>query len=457
MLNLRKEIFGLRGNKSRLIARRAISLLSCVMLVILTACQIFPALEQIPVRVSTETPSVVQTPSQITPTVGEPSTPTDASPGPVTLRVWLPAQFDPSTGTPAGELFSARLDEFMDQNADVHIEVRLKALDGPGGLLESLAAASAAAPMALPDLIALPRPLLESAALKGLLFPYDGISEVMGDDSWYDYARQLARIQESIFGLPFAGDAQVLAYRPVAMEVPPRDWESALSLGNPVAYPAADIKALFTLNQYQAFGGAVWDQDGRPMLDEAILVQVLSIYQKASQAGVMPVWLTQLETDEQVWQALAEEQAVAAVVWASNYLSQSDDLNFETMISTPITRNGDVHSMATGWVWALASPDVARRQLSAQLAEFLVEAQFLSEWNNAAGYLPPHIDSLAEWGDEELRTLVGRISMTAQLVPSEDLLASLGPALEEAVVLVLKQQADPQTAAQAAAERVSQP
>jgi ABC-type glycerol-3-phosphate transport system substrate-binding protein len=113
--------------------------------------------------------------------------------------------------------------------------------------------------------------------------------------------------------------------------------------------------------------------------------------------------------------------------------------------------------LATGWVWALASPDPNRRALATELAQFLVDKQFLGEWNDAAGYLPPHIDSLAIWGDEELRPLIGRISMTAQLVPSEDLLASLGPALENAVVLVIKQQSDPQTAAELAVEQVNQP
>jgi ABC-type glycerol-3-phosphate transport system substrate-binding protein len=370
--------------------------------------------------------------------------------------VWLPAQFDPSAGTPAGDILFARLREFTSQNPRT-IEVRLKAMDGEGGLLESLAAANAAAPLALPDLVALPRPLLESAALKGLLHPYDGLSEVMDNNGWYDYARQLAYLQESVFGLPFAGDALVLVYRPAVIDVPPQNWESALGFGNPLAFSAADPQALFTINQYEAAGGAVWDDQGRPMLDEVTLTKVLAFYQQASQAGVMPIWLTQLETNEQVWQAFAEGQAPMAIAWASYYFNGSPALTFETMIAPQITTDGNVYSLATGWVWALASPDPARRQLAAQLAEFLVDINFLGKWNTAAGYLPPHSDSLAEWGDEQMRSLVGQISLTAQLIPSEDLLSSLGPALENAVVLVLKQQADPQTAAKIATERVNQP
>ena len=417
----------------------------------------FPALQKTPAVQSTETPASNPSFPQTSPTPEGPVAATDSSPDHVTLRIWLPVQFDPSAGTPAGDLLFSRLNEFMNQNPGVKIEVRLKALEGTGGLLESLAAANAAAPLALPDLIALPRPMLESAALKGLLHPYEGMGELLDDEGWYDYARQLAYLQKSVFGLPFAGDALVLVYRPVAIDVPPRDWESVLGFGSPLAFSAADPQAIFTINQYQAAGGAIRDEQGRPVLDEITLTEVLTFYQQASLAGVMPVWLTQLEAEEQVWQAFAEEQAPMAVVWASNYFNQSSSLAFDTTIAPQITTDGSVYTLATGWVWALASPDPVRQSLASLLAQFLVDKQFLGEWNGAAGYFPPHADSLAAWGNEEMRPLVGRISATAQLIPSEDLLSSLGPTLEEMVVLVLKQQADPLMAAKSAAERINQP
>jgi hypothetical protein len=50
-----------------------------------------------------------------------------------------------------------------------------------------------------------------------------------------------------------------------------------------------------------------------------------------------------------------------------------------------------------------------------------------------------------------------QISYSAWLMPSEDLVASIGPALEGAVVNVLKAQSEPQTAAQAVVDQVNQP
>ena len=87
------------------------------------------------------------------------------------VRIWLPPEFDPQGNSPASSLLKARLDEFASENPDVRLEVRVKALEGAGGLLESLVAANVAAPLALPDLVLLPRPLLESAAIKRIALP----------------------------------------------------------------------------------------------------------------------------------------------------------------------------------------------------------------------------------------------------------------------------------------------
>jgi multiple sugar transport system substrate-binding protein len=433
----------------------------CLLLLnLLVGCQALPLVGKTlpvnatqPVGVSAST-ELASTPS---PQALATSTSPAVSPLSITLRLWLPPQWDPASGTTVGDLLDARLRAFEAQNPDVHLEVRLKALEGTGGLLEALANANAAAPLALPDLVALPRSLLESAALKSLVYPFDGLTAVMETGGWYEYASQLAHLQDSIYGLPFAGDALLLAYRPSVMETPPRDWESALSLGSALIFPAADPQALFTLLQYQAAGGAIQDDQGRPYLDEAILAQVLTFYQQASQAGAAPFWLTQLETDEQAWQAFGSEQAPMTTAWSSLFFSTDHALSFEADFAPLLTTDGEPYTLGDGWVWALASPDPERRALAAQLAEFLVNEQFLAAWTSVAGYLPPRAEALAGWGEASQRPVVDSVSLSAHLLPSADVLSSLGPVLKEAVAEVLKQQSDPQSAAQAAAELVNQP
>lgn len=188
----------------------------------------------LPLPTDTALPPVTAT-APSSPVTEIPTTPV----APTSLRIWLPVQFDPANGSPAGNLLQARLDEFA-RRKDIDIEVRVKSENGVGGLLDSLTAANAAAPLALPDLVLLPRPQLETAALKGLIYPLDGLVDPISEADWYPFAEQLAILQDSTFGLPFAGDGQVLVYRPASITQPPSDWRTILDQEQPLVFSAAD-------------------------------------------------------------------------------------------------------------------------------------------------------------------------------------------------------------------------
>jgi ABC-type glycerol-3-phosphate transport system substrate-binding protein len=377
--------------------------------------------------------------------------------GGLLVRIWLPPEFDPAGDSPASKLLKARLEEFETENPDIRLETRVKTLEGSGGLLESLVAANAAAPLALPDLVLLPRPLLESATLKGLLYPYDGLTSIMDDQSWFEYAKQSAEIKTSTYGIPFAGDALVLAYHPSLLETVPITLETTLSLGEALLYPATDPQALFTLGMYLADGGSLQDEQGRPSLDEATLTNILEFDQRASMAGVMPYWLTQYSNDAQVWEAFVGNQYLMAVTWTSSFLDHKQAAPADLALAPIPTPNETPFTLATGWSWALAGQDPERRTQAIRLAEYLVDKEFLAEWTYAAGYLPPRADALQSWQDAELRQLIEQISYSAWLMPPADIVSSLGPALEQAVVDVLKAQSDPQTAAQTVIDQINQP
>ena len=75
------------------------------------------------------------------------------------IKPLLPPQFDPASEAGENRVLQLRLEEFVSRRPDIQIETRIKSAEGPGGLLDWLATASAAAPIALPDLVALPRPI----------------------------------------------------------------------------------------------------------------------------------------------------------------------------------------------------------------------------------------------------------------------------------------------------------
>ena len=388
---------------------------------------------------------------------GSPTPQKAATPSEMVLHIWVPPQFDPADNTQAGSLLKARLNEFTATHPGVKLEVRVKAQEGPGGLLDALSTASAAAPLALPDLVALPRPILEAAALKGLLHSYDGLIAAHDDPDWPDYARQLAHLQNSTFGLPFAGDALLLVYHPKSVGVPPRDLDSLLKVAGLVAFPAADPEALFTLALYQAAGGPIQDSHGRPDIDANILTQVLTFFQEGEMAGLMPFWLTQFDTYDQADEAYRQGQASLAITWASHYLGRASNLPTDEAASLIPTADGKPFTLATGWVWALASPQPDRFALTAQLAEFLTDSKFLAEWTLAVGYLPTRSSSLSYWPESPLQSLASQIIPSARLYPSADILSGLGPTLEQATVQVLKRQSDPLAAAQSAADHLHNP
>ena len=161
-----------------------------------------------PFAITPTAPLTEQPPASATPSPVPAETSTSAAPltpEPLTLRLWLPPQFDPNGTSAASLVLKQRLDEYTAAHEDIHLDIRIKGRQDPESLLETLSLTRSAAPGALPDLVALPRADVEAAALKGTLHPLEGISEELDSPDWYPYAREAGHVQNSIYGLPFAG------------------------------------------------------------------------------------------------------------------------------------------------------------------------------------------------------------------------------------------------------------
>lgn len=421
--------------------------LQALLLVGLASCNVL--------GLQTSTPaSSLPTPTNLSQTAALPPQATPTNPPPNQLILWLPASFDPNLPTPAGQVLAARIQQFEQQH-NLTIQVRIKAVSGPDGLLNALSATAPAAPAALPDLIALPRTDLEIAAIKNLIYSLDEQSEFSNDPDWYPYAQQLASVQGSTFGIPFAGDAIVLLYRPSKTSVPASDWEEVLRQSQPVLFAAGDPRALHTLALYQAAGGNVEDMQSRPTLSSDALEAVLRFYDLGGRSGLFSYSLTQLRDEPQAWQFYSEQRGHRVITWSSYYLSTRPADT--TITNLPAFQGQSVTSPASAWLWASASPDPARRALAIALAEDLSESNFQAQWTTASGYLPTRPSALNTWQDPSLRTIYGLILPTAQALPRNDLLSVLGPALEQATQQVLRQESDPLTAAQAAIQRLQNP
>lgn len=402
-----------------------------------------------------ETSSVTATEAVEPQVVEEPTiTPTPTPLGPTKLTIWVPPQFDPGLLTPAGVLMRNQIAAFEAENQDIFVDVRVKAESGSNGMLESLAITQAAATEALPALVALPRSILEDAVRQQLVYPIDDFSTAIDEDDWYDYSRSLSLLDGSTYGLPFAGDAMLLVYRETSITNTPTNWDGVLSYGEPLAFPAADKQALFTLNLYLSAYEGLEDEQRHLSIDETVLNQIFQLYQNGGQAGVFPLWLTEFQLEEEVWTAYNENRSNWAVVWASTYLqsqpSGSQAIAIPSLSETP-------YNMADGWVWCLSNPHPEQHAMSAALAEYLVQPDFLDDWSRASGTLPVRPSSLQAWNNPQLSVLLGQVAQFAQIRPRNEVLSAVGPVIEDHVVQLLSGQITAEEAAQFVLEKIGNP
>lgn len=378
---------------------------------------------------STPTPVPVISSPEVTPTTStpEPDATETALPatGPRILRVWLPPQFDPNAGTESADLLKQRLADFETQHPGLKIEVRIKAEEGEANILNALSVTSMAAPTALPDLVALSRPALEAAALKGLLHPVDGLSTTLQDPDWYGYARQLGQIENVGYGLPFAGNVFALFYRSDLGEF--TNWEEILASEGVLAFPAGDPQGLVGLSLYASAGGEIVNPQGLPTLDQAVLTRLLSLIEDGLGASMLAPSLAIVGTDAQALQLYRERNSSMVITWASNYHPVSDEqiMPLPGLDETP-------NSFATGWMWSLAGSNAENQALAVELAEYLIADEFIGEWTREAGYLPTRPSSV----DEQNPTLAALIE-SAKPIPSNDVLSVLGQLMQDALIRVL--------------------
>jgi ABC-type glycerol-3-phosphate transport system substrate-binding protein len=418
----------------------------------LTACDLLPLEvdwswltgETEPAPVSTTPPT-----GELTPIAEAEVTPTPSGP-PEDLTIWLPPDMDPQGSDQAARLLKAQLEAFEVENG-IKIHTRVKNSEGPGGLLDALTATSAAAPSVLPDIIVLSRDDLETAALKSLVYSLDGKTTLIDEVDWFAYARELALIQGSIYGVPFTGDALSIIYRSDIVSPAPNTWFDLNTTTSEIAFAANDAQANVSLALYQAAGGSVRDNQNRPLLEVSPLTDVLNLYKQSVDIAAYRQLVLQLQNEEQAWLAYDNEQAQAAIVPVSIYLQQKPKNT--DMITIPPVKDMTL-TTGSGWVWALATPQPERQALSVALMETLSESAFLSAWNEAYGGMPPRPSALDAWQDAGIRSLISQISVMTILEPSSSITASLGPVIRDAVIQVLRDNVEPAVAAQKAVESV---
>lgn len=420
-----------------MLQKRIIYVILCALL--LTGCS---AIRPEPPTNATATPSSEVSPTPEDAAGGSPSEPDE-------LTLWVPPTFSLDDDSAAADSFQERLKAFEASHGGLAIQVRTKAEQGPSGLLETLRAASIAAPQALPDVIILNQTSLNVATLKGYVQPLDGLVENPEPPGWYDHALEVVRLEQSLYGLPFASDAQILVYRQDRYQSAPITWSDLVNAGLPFLFPAGDPSATFTLAQYLHHGGRLTDDGGLPMIDVASLAEVLTFYNSALTNGVVSPSLRQYSSAGETWQALRLNRGSSGVAPLREFLTA--DAFGEFGAAPLLTRNEPGLSPSVTWSLVVIAQDPVKRELASELVAWLIEPEFLGPWTYELGMMPATAQALSIWPEGEASALVSSLVTVANPAPSTETSMTFGSFFNEAVSAVLTEKQPPLSAAQAAA------
>jgi ABC-type glycerol-3-phosphate transport system substrate-binding protein len=355
-----------------------------------------------------------------------------------TLVLWLPPQLDPANGSLAGGILQERLAAFVQEHPQYTIEIRIKPMEGQGGLLDSLESASNVAPAALPTLIVLPYPAMDTAATGGLLLSIGGGAVDLEDPDWLPYAQTSALVNGQAYGIPFGGDALVLAYRPLESSTPPATWGELINRGGVVAFPAADPSATVISQIYLSAGGDLVDKNGKPLIEKDPLHKTLMLLNDGTRKGNFPYWLTTFSSFDESWQSFLGQQSQYAVIWSAEYLQMKP----QGVSIAPVPSAGEQSvSLVKGWAWCIPSLSQTDREEGLLLLQYLSDPDFVNRWSQAAGFLPVRQSGLESWKgtlDSQLVTQLTRVNL---LIPFGAPDPSTAPLLSDAMVKLVKNQA----------------
>lgn len=418
-------------------------ILSALLLLILTGCEgLVPTPE-----------SVLPTPSpRLVHPTDTPAPTSTLEPMIVTLKLWLPEELEPYSERPGADLLAQQLDDFGEAYPDVQVEVTVKKAHGRGGLFDFLRTTREAAPAVLPDLVVLDAAELETAAGSGLIQPLDSLLSPAEMADRFPFATQLGMVGGQTFGFVIGADMLQMAYRPALFESPPVSWTQIISPPIPFLFPAGGRGQPVndaTLIQYLAAGGKLADPEGRPWLDEKVMVSVFGFYSACVGTGaISPTVVLSITDTEQAWERFRAGEGEITVVRAGRYWREAD----ETVAAAPIlTSSGQPLSIARGWVIAMVANDPVRQSLAMLLLDWLIAPNHNGPWTQDAGYLPGTHGALRMWNVPNVeRTVLHSVMEAAVPAPQPELMATAGTAMQEALEAVLRRRSTPGEAAAAA-------
>jgi ABC-type glycerol-3-phosphate transport system substrate-binding protein len=352
-----------------------------------------------------------------------------------------------------------QLEAFSEERGgQVRVEALRKARYGKGGLLDSLRTTAPVAPGSLPDIIALDVVELEKAVEGGLLQPLNELIDPGVSENLYAFASESGQFGDKLYALQYLADVEHGVFIPQQVAEAPPTWSDVVdrriaylfALAAPPgaggARPAEGLSHA-VIGQYLS-AGATLGADRRLLLEAQPLLRLLTFYQDASAAGVLPPAALDLADGEAVWSIFAQGQAPLAAASARKYASENGAATAGHAPAPGLA--GPATPVSGGWVLAIVTRDPARQAAAAQLIAWLLRAENAAAWARAGGWLPTSSGALAALGTGEYGAFLDALLATARSVPVGSDYAITADRIQGAIVEVVSGESDAAAATEAA-------
>lgn len=309
----------------------------------------------------------------------------------ITLTVWAPEEMSPEAAQ-GGAVLRRQVDAFTQANAGIRVRFVLKSAHGTGGLMDFLTKVKELVPDRLPDIIVIDSRELDTAAREGLL---QGLDQDFPSGSFADLfppVQSLAKYRGEWLSMPVAVDVQHLAYNTKTVATPPATWDDMLKGSATFAFPADDDDAF--LYQYMENQGRIADSAQPSPLNLSVTTSVLTFYQRARTANLVPDSVLSVKTVHDVWPVFAEGQVALAQVEASDYIAEHGRVPNSGYAPLP-TQDGEASTLVSAWNYAIITPDTKRHAAAAAFLDWVDEPSRLGEWAAAAQVIPARRSAFA--------------------------------------------------------------
>jgi len=366
----------------------------------------------------------------------------------VVLTVWMPDTFPGHSISWSQKMLEDQILLFVSSHPGVEVDLRFKNIQTSQGMTELLSTTYLVAPSLLPDLALLTQSEMESAAIKGMIIPMDGLGEVAAKNKLLPPFLAPSMIQGSSFALPAAGDALLLLSEyPLPGE---NSWQSIQTYGNRVAAGLNDVDGTLFIALYLSMGGSLLDSDNRPYIDPVILKEVLT--------SIRQMWNSHTFTETSLhsgWMEGAQTFNAGEVASQVNWYSLLGDQQPERLqINSLPGISATPATLATGWYWAAANTNPLHFEARRALLEALTDPTFASPWSMGSGYLPVSDQGWPVLPEEQ--AALTAILAAARSLPDSSLLATVGPVFREAALSALTSSKNIDEIVSFATERINQ-